>query len=367
MKNRLSHKISILTAAVLAIILVCAAFSGCAETAVSETGKIDTTPVVTPSPAPKVGLDAVFGKENITIAAISNGTEEQTALFFAGAQAEAQSLGITLDAAATGENFSEAVKGANGNVDAIIACLINKQSDYSALDNLSEPATLFEMQNGNVSESVSHIYYTPDSEASLAFDAALTYPPHDTPVRLILMFESKETESYALYQQLADQGKIFPKEVYIASEEDKPAGDWLTEKLDGYVEGMLDGVYAENTALALNALDALEALNRTDMEVFCPGVTAETVERMQNDPEVFAQSVGPNLYLAGVLSVRAALKEIKGEGNVTLGLEPVVINASDLKTSGVQAFTDLYGEAAATWNEGWMDGLREYYKGTIPN
>lgn len=124
---------------------------------------------------------------------------------------------------------------------------------------------------------------------------------------------------------------------------------------------MLDGIYAEDTSLALNALDAIEALNRTDMEVFCPGVTSLTVERMEKNPDVFAQSAGANLYLAGVLSVRAALKGLKGEGSVTLELQPVVVNASDLGKNGVQALIDLYGETAETWNESWMESLREYY------
>ncbi len=363
MRNSLSH-IRFLTLLILAITFVFTAFAGCADTTDSPTG---TTPTAapTPTPTPKVGLDAVFGRERITIEVISNGSEEDSALFFEGAQAEAESLGVTLSTNAAGSGFDAAVSNAAKNgADAVIAGLIEDQSNYSAINAAAGkdiPITVFEMRKSDAPASVSHIYYNPDNEADLAFDAALNFPPHDTPVRLILMFESKESESYLLYQQLYDEGKIFPKEIYIASEEEKTAGEWLTAKLDGYIEGMLDGVYAEDTALALSALDAIEALSRTDMEVFCPGVTSVTVERMANNAEVFAQAAGANTYLAGALSVRAALKGLKGEGSVTLELQPTVINASDLAENGVQALIDFYGETAATWNESWMDVLREYY------
>ncbi len=363
-KNLGSRRCTTILIFILTITMICTALAGCTDTAVTETG---TTPsaTATPSAPPKEGLDAVFGKEKVSIAVISNGSEEESALFFGGAQAEAKSLGVTLDTDAAGDGFDAAVSNAAQNsADAVIACLFNEQSNFSAIDaavGKGLPVAVFEMQKGDAPASVSHIYYTPDNEVGLALDAALSFPPHDTPVRLILMFESKETESYKLYQQLYDEGKIFPKEVYIASEEEKPAGEWLTAKLDGYIEGMLDGVYAEDTQLAINALDSLEAQSRTDIEVFCPGVTAATVERMEKSPEVFAQSAGADTYLAGALSVRAALKGLKGEGSVTLELQPVVINASDVAQNGVQALIDFYGETAAMWNESWMDSLREYY------
>ena len=51
------------------------------------------------------------------------------------------------------------------------------------------PVCLFEMQPGTVSDGVSQLAYDPDGAEALALDAALVYPPHDTPVRLILMFE----------------------------------------------------------------------------------------------------------------------------------------------------------------------------------
>jgi hypothetical protein len=196
----------------------------------------------------------------------------------------------------------------------------------------------------------------------MAFHAALTYPPHDTPVRLILMFESVDSPAYAAYRALYEQGMIFPKELYIASDTGKEPGEWLTAVLDSYVAGMLDGVFAENARLAVGAHDALEALGRTDMEVFCPGVTPDVVSRMQKNPAVFAQAAGVNDALAGVLSVRAVLNMLKGEEAITQAFEPVLINAADLGEDALDALSVADSEKAALFNADWMDTLRAYYR-----
>jgi ABC-type sugar transport system substrate-binding protein len=342
---------ALLTAAVLCI-------PGCAgRVAVLEPGE-SLAPTQQPTPEPK-GVEAVFGKE-ITITLIS-GAAGDAELFAEGAKAEAESMGITMKTSAS-ETIGDAV---SSEADGIIAYM-PRQEDYAAIESAAadKPAVVYGTEKAAVGESVSQVYYLPGNETDIAMEAALNYPPHDTPVRLVLMFESADSASYAAYQKLTDEGKIFPKEVYIASDGGAAPDGWLTDKLQGYVEGMLDGVYADNARLALGALDALEALGRTDMEVFCPGVTPEAVKRMEKNPEVFAQAVGANEYLAGALSVRAALKAIKGEGGSVIELLPSVINASRLADNA--ALMEMGGEQASLLNEPWMDTLRSYYE-TIPN
>ncbi|MGE5493735.1 MAG: hypothetical protein ACM3S4_00285 [Burkholderiales bacterium] len=343
---------TLLTAAVLCI-------PGCSGgVAALEPGE-SHAPTQEPTPEPK-GVEAVFGKE-MTITLVS-GASGDVELFAEGAKAEAESMGITLKTSES-EVLGDAVSGPES--DGIIAYM-PRQEDYAAIESAAadKPAVVYGTEKAAVGESVSQVYYLPGNETDMAMEAALTYPPHDTPVRLILMFESAGSASYAAYQKLTDEGKIFPKEVYIASDEGAAPDGWLTDKLQGYVEGMLDGVYAENARLALGALDALEALGRTDMEVFCPGVTPEAIKRMAKNPEVFAQAVGANEYLAGALSVRAALKAIKGEGGTVTELLPCVISASRLADNA--ALMEMGGEQASLLNEPWMDTLRSYYE-TIPN
>jgi hypothetical protein len=340
----------------LAAALICIMITGCsAQTAVNN--EPSTEPTATPTP--KAGIEAVFDKP-VTLAIVSNGDEAVSALFFEAATREAQSMGVSITTKAAGSDFDAALAEAQ-NADAMIAFLPQAAENGTSLNDLNKPTVVFEAKKSSVPEGMSHLYYESDAELDMSLNAALTYPPHDTPVRLILIFESVDSVAYAAYHKLYDEGKIFTKEIYIASDEELGVGEWLTEKLNSYVEGMLDAVFTENTTLAASAGDTLSALNRTDMEVFCPGVTEDVVSRMQSDPEVFAQAVGQNDALAGVLCVRTALQMLHGEEAVTHALEPALINAANFGDDTVAALMAMDSEAAALYNTDWMDTLRDYY------
>ena len=337
--------------------LMCILAVGCsAETAASG----EPSEIPSPTATPKAGIEAVFDKP-VTLAIVSNGDEEASALFFGAAGKEAKSMGVTVTTMAAGSGFDAALSEAAANADAVIAFLPEAVTDYAALEGVEKPVAVFDAHKGSAPAGLSYLNYQPDAEMTMALDAALAYPPHEAPVRLILLFNSADSPAYAAYQQLYNEGKIFPKEVYIASDEQTGAGEWLTEKLGGYVEGMLDAVYAEDTALAISAYDALSALSRTDMEVFCPGVTPDIVKRMEQGPDVFAQGIGRNDALAGVLSVRAALQMLHGGEAVTQAFEPAVINAADFGDDAVAAMSAADSDKASLFNADWMDTLRSYY------
>ena len=337
--------------------LMCILAVGCsAETAASAEPSAQPSPTATP----KAGIEAVFDKA-VTLAIVSNGDEAASSLFFEAAKQEAESMGVTVTTAAAGSNFSTAVSDAAAQADAVVAFLPEAVADYAALEALQKPAAVFDAHKGSAPAGLSYMNYGPDAELTMALDAALAYPPHEAPVRLILLFESADSPAYAAYQQLYSEGKIFPKEVYIASDEQTGAGEWLTGKLGGYVEGMLDAVFAEDTALAINAYDALASLSRSDMEVFCPGVTPDIVKRMEQGPDVFAQGIGRNDALAGVLSVRAALQMLHGGEAVTQAFEPTVLNAADFGDNAVATLAAADSEKASLYNADWMDTLRGYY------
>lgn len=345
--------------ALLSVALMCIIIAGCSvQTAANEEPSVE--PVATPTP--KMGIEAVFDKPVVTLAIVSNGDEAESALFFEAATREAEDMGVTITTKAAGGEFGTALSEAVQDADAIIAFLPQLTEDHTVLQGLNKPVAVFETQKGNLPDGISHLYYESDTELNLAFHAALTFPPHDTPVRLILIFESADSPAYMAYQKLYDEGKIFPKEIYVASEEELGVNEWLTGKLEGYVEGMLDAVFAEDVTLAVSACDALTALNRTDMEVFCPGVTDGVISRMQSAPMVFAQAVGRNDALAGVLCVRAALQTLHDDDAVTQGFEPALINAADFGEDAVAAMAAMDSEKAGLFNADWMDTLREYYR-----
>ena len=341
-------------AALIMAALICVMMIGCAvDTAANEATPDE--PTATPTETPKTGIEAVFGKP-VTLAIVSNGDDAASALFFEAASKEAESMGVTVTTKAAGGAFDAAVNEAAQSADAVIAFLPEAGADYSALSASGKPVAVFEAQKGDVPAGLSHLYYEPQGELDLAFHAALTYPPHDTPLRLILLFESTDSPGYLAYQALNDEGKIFPKEVYVASGADAPAGEWLTGKLGSNIEGMLDAVFAENAEMAVSACDVLSALGRTDMEVFCPGVTADVVARMQSHPLVFAQAVGRHDARAGVLSVRAVLQILNGGQAGSMAIEPALINAEDFGNDAA-----IGGDMASLFEADWMDTLRSFY------
>ena len=355
----------------IATVVACMIMTGCVqETSTTQLSNDEATalpqPTPTPTPPPKEGLEAVFGKDEITIALISNADETASELFFQGAQKEAQSLGVTLKTIAAEERFNaEISEMAKNEIDAIITYAAEPQTNYVSLVNATDngiPVCVFEINKTDIPYNVSHIYYNPDDAISMAFNAALTFPPHDTPVRLILMFESRETEAYAAFEKLFTEGKIFPKEIYIATEDESGAPDeWLTKTLDNYIEGMLDGIFAENAELGIGAVDALEALERTDMEVFGIDLSADVVTCMSNNPDVFAQAVGPNTALAGILSVRIALAALNSDDIISLELTPSLVSAADLNGDISGALAGMDDSLISLYNEDWMDVLRDYY------
>ena len=336
---------------ILAVLLCFAA--GCAvqtaapaatETQAPTPAPTEAPPPPTPSPTPKVGIEAVFGKP-ITIGIAGELPEDS--LFLNGVRNEAKQLGVHL-VKANAESL-------NAQVDALIAFRMDGADIDAAITNASNaglPVCVFETGRTSVPDGASHIYYTPDGEAEMALEAALAYPPHDPPVRLILLFESRESAAYHEYEALYAQGKIFPKEVYIASESETDVQTWMTERLDDYVEGMLDGVFADSETLAGDAFDVLQPIGWHNTEVFCAGCDAGVKARMEAAPEVFAQAAGMDESLAGVLCVRACLLMLHSEAAVSLELTPRLIDAAQLQPDE---------ELSAIYNADWMNTLRDYY------
>ncbi|MDO4565280.1 MAG: hypothetical protein Q4C04_06670 [Clostridia bacterium] len=120
-----------------------------------------------------------------------------------------------------------------------------------------------------VSEGVTLIPYEPSTTAQELIDACLSYPPHDTPVRLLGMFETEDSELKTLWNERVDEGKILVKGVYYATDEEQTAEEWLADMLDQYVEGMLDAILCETEEQAIAAASALVEAQRKDLlEVF---------------------------------------------------------------------------------------------------
>ena len=137
-------------------------------------------------------------------------------------------------------------------------------------------------------------------------DAAIAFPPHDTPVRLTGIFANESSPLRQAYAQYEDAGKILPKgEFYLST---LPAGDvsalqtWLAEHLEAYPEGALDAFVVEDGAAALAVSQALAQSGRKDKaEVFALDFGSDLLTEMRAHPNILAMCYGPNDYRMGSL------------------------------------------------------------------
>ncbi|MCL2696354.1 MAG: hypothetical protein FWE69_08535, partial [Clostridiales bacterium] len=95
-------------------------------------------------------------------------------------------------------------------------------------------------------------------ETTRMMEATLTFPPHDTPVRLLGMFSGSDSAAHKLWSQNVSEGKIFSRATFTGGN----AADWTDKMLDLFQEGLLDAVFCETAALAEVMTRALAARGR---------------------------------------------------------------------------------------------------------
>ena len=159
-------------------------------------------------------IEDMFGKK-IKVAAVSNTDEAASEWFFSGVNQEAQALGVEVQTKAAQEEYeTQAQTFAKSGVDAIIVFLYNPVNAYDKLEAIANegiPICIFELKKGGTTKDISQIYYNTQTQEDMAINAALSYPPHDAPVRLLSMFNSKTSKVYTTYESFIKQGMIFFK------------------------------------------------------------------------------------------------------------------------------------------------------------
>lgn len=142
------------------------------------------------------------------------------------------------------------------------------------------------------SDAYPNLTYDGASGTALALETALSYPPHDKPVRLIGLFSDAEGAAYALWQQGRADGSILSRAELVADAETNMA-EWMDGTLKKWwVAGTVDAIFCETTALAMDAANALAVANRTDMEVFCAETDEELAALMETYPDLLVAAVG---------------------------------------------------------------------------
>jgi len=189
------------------------------------------------------------------------------------------------------------------------------------------PVFVFAAEGQYVDAQVPHLSYVDTYAAETALDLAVTYSPHETPVRLIGLFSSEQSRAYTVWLKAADSGRVFSKAELFQIEsipEETPIPkkyppsptpiptleERMTKLLSRFYPGMIDGIYAETGELAVTAAGVLASLGRNDMEVFAAS-TSSNAESLLSP--LFVACVGLNAEEAGGLSYSAASTLLGGE------------------------------------------------------
>lgn len=173
------------------------------------------------------------------------------------------------------------------------------------------PLYVYAADGQTLPSAVPHLTYRRDGADETALELAIGWPPHETPVRLLGLFTSPSSGAYALWCAAADSGRVYPKGVFFLEEQDVSAVNaWLSEQMNLFCPGTLDGVFAETGALAIASLRHQQELVRDDYEIFSAAADADAPSFLS---AVLPAVVGADEAQAGSLCVAAALSLLAGE------------------------------------------------------
>lgn len=253
------------------------------------------TPTPSPTPEPVIAVSAPETAERFLSGAVSEAVERRTVPGGAAALASED-----FDGRAAAVLYWTGDEGEAETVEALLARGVS--------------VVAFAPADAEVPEGAVCVCVARDAGAEAAvLDLAIAYPPHDTPVRLLGLFTSRESAACAAWQAAVDEGRVFVKGAYYGSEAEASAADWMAGRLEDYYEGMVDGVYAETAELAVAAAQALLAAGRSDMEVFCTGSSDALLDLMDLYPALVTAAYGVDEAEAGRLCIALAERLLAGE------------------------------------------------------
>lgn len=190
------------------------------------------------------------------------------------------------------------------------AAIVVLSDSSEQLPKSTLPLYVFAADGQSVADGVAYLGYDNAEAAQIALEAALQYPPHLAPVRMLGLFSGQSSAAYTLWSDAKSAGKVFAKGEFIADNPDTVLTDWLNESFAAYYPGMLDAVFAETGALAVAAADALASLGRDDIEVFCAGTDSQALEKLS---PILVCVVGANQREAGARCYTQTAKLLSGE------------------------------------------------------
>lgn len=288
---------------------------------------VEPTPEPTPEPAKIIAI--------VTDA-------EQAELFMSGADTVLAESGYELQSGSLADY-------ADTDAVAVVAYLTQENADTAQLAAAAArgaKVAVYDAGGTNAVEGAMYFDYDASAERQMLMEQAYVYPLHDTPVRMFGVFTSAQSEAYGVWAKGCEEGKIFPKAVYIDEEQTELSEtEWLNEQLTGFFPGMLDCMYTEDETLGMEAAQVMETLGRDDAEVFIGGASEELIAKMRSNPRLYGMTVGQNLCYAGAYTAAAAVKALDGTVTENMTFLPTVIYAEDIAAGDEGFFTDAMKQA----------------------
>lgn len=194
-----------------------------------------------------------------------------------------------------------------------------------ALPETQIPIYAYAADGQSLPTNIKRLTYGDINAAIDTLNLAITYPPHETPVRMIGLFTSHTSHAHILWGRAVDAGRVFEKAVFVENRTDQPIDEWLAEQFTVYYPGMLDAVFAETGALAISALQLLDSLGRDDVEVFSAATDTNADCSLSS---VLVAVKGADLYHAGELCCEGAQALLYGEEAKSDTILPVLFQFS---------------------------------------
>jgi len=314
------------------ILMLCICAVSCGKKAELPAADAETAaPELTPEPTPEPVK---------TIAIVTDA--EQAELFLTGADTVLSETEYDMQSMMLSEY-------ADADASAVVAYLTQENADTTELAAAvarGAQVAVYDASGANTVEGAMYFDYDASGALQKLMDEAYVYPLHDTPVRMIGLFTSAQSEAHTIWTKGCEEGKIFPKAVYIEEEQTELTDtEWLNEQLGGYFPGMLDCIYAENETIGMAAAKLMEDLGRDDAEVFFCGGGEEQIALMRKNPRLYGMTVGQNLCYAGAYTAAAAVKALDGTITENTTFLPAVIYAEDIAETNDGFFADAMKQA----------------------
>ena len=288
---------------IVLLLLLAALLTGCGDPPVS--------PRVTPAAEPSATPVSLTASSPVP----AQSTPQPEIIVFGAEASRSFQQGLT-DAAAEGEIAVSFIPGgmealASYQPQSAVCAVVYWDDPAAAIPSVGFPLFVYAARGQTSAGSNPLLVYDASGAAKSALEAAIAYPPHETPVRLIGLFASETSPGYAVWKEAAANGRVFSKaEFFLNDSELQSASVWFAERLDEFYPGMIDGVYAETGELAIAAVHQLRGRVRDDMEVFACSSDADADLSLSSlMPVIF----GADLYKAGGLCYEGALTLLQGE------------------------------------------------------